>query len=135
VQEVFWEGTPMQISVALRGRTRLAALLQQLEQEAGQPEQDERCERRNRRTWRQMIWGVLMARSTRLLSIGRVVAVQRRVGSVKAAAMALTYFLQRAPVPLPALSMGLLAAAVCQLDPAQLVTYQGKVLVVLDPTE
>jgi hypothetical protein len=28
--------TPIQINVALRGRTRLAALLQQLQQEAGQ---------------------------------------------------------------------------------------------------
>jgi hypothetical protein len=37
----------MQITVALQGRTRLAALLHTLEQEAGQREQSERCDRRN----------------------------------------------------------------------------------------
>jgi Transposase DDE domain len=125
----------MQINVALRGRTRLAALLQQVEQEAGQQEQGQRCDRRNQRTWRQMILAVLVARSTRLVALGRVVAPQRRVSSVKAAAMAMTYFLQTARVPVPALSMGLLEAAVRQLDPEHLVTYQGKVLLVLDPTE
>src|SRR5205823_14426096 len=134
-QEVSWEVTPMQINVALRGRTRLAALPQHLEQEAGQQEQGERCDQRNRRTWRQLILGVLVARSTRLVALGRVVAPQRRVNSVKAAALAVTYFVQTARVPVPALSMGLLAAAVRQLDPEHLVTYQGKVLLVLDPTE
>jgi hypothetical protein len=135
LQEVSWEVTPMQMTVALRGRTRLAALLQQLEQEAGQREQGERFDRRNRQTWRQMILAVLVARSTRLVALGRVVAAQRRVRSVKAAAMALTYFLQTARVPVPALSTGLLEAAVGHLDPEHLVSYQGKVLLVLDPTE
>src|SRR5438067_4670341 len=121
----------MQITVALRGRTRLAALLQQLEQEAGQREQGQRCDRRNRRTWRQLILAVLVARSTRLVALGRVVAAQRRVRSVTAAAMALTYFLQTARVPVPALSTGLLEAAVGHLDPEHLVTYRGKVLLVL----
>jgi hypothetical protein len=119
----------------VRGRTQLAALLQHLEQEAGQREQGQRCDQRNRRTWRQLILGVLVARSTRLVALGRVVAPQRPVGSVKAAVMALTYFLQRARVPVPALSTSLLEAAVHQLDPDRLVTYQGKVLLVLDPTE
>src|SRR5256885_12148774 len=68
----------MQITVALRERTRLAALLQHLEQEAGQREQGQRCDQRNRRTWRQLILGVLVARSTRLVALGRVVAPQRR---------------------------------------------------------
>ena len=125
----------MQITVALRGRTRLAALLQHLEQEAGQREQGQRCDRRNRQTWRQLILAVLVARSTRLGALGRVVAPQRRVSSVKAATMAVTYFLQTARVPGPRLSTGLLEAAVRQLDPEHLVTYQGKVLLVLDPTE
>jgi hypothetical protein len=125
----------MQITVALRGRPRRAALLQQWEHEAGQPEQGERCDRRNRRTWRQLIWGILVARSTRLLALGRVVAPQRRVRRVKAAAMALTSFLQTARVPVPLISPRWLEAAVRQLDPARLETYQGKVLLVLDPTE
>jgi hypothetical protein len=125
----------MQITVALRGRTRLAALLQQLEQEAGQREQGEHCDRRNRQTWRQMLLAVLVARSTRLVALGRVMAPQRRVRRVKAAAMAGTYFLQTARVPVPTLSTRLLEAAVRQLDPEHLVTYRGKVLLVLAPTE
>ena len=112
----------MQINVALRGRTRLAALLQHLEQEAGQREQGQRCAQRKRRTWRQLILAVLVARSTRRVAVGRVVAPQRRVGSVKAAAMAWTYFLQTARVPVPTLSTRLLEAAVRQLDPEHLVT-------------
>ena len=125
----------MQITVALRGRTRVAALLRDWEQEADHENRGHRWDRRNRRTWRQMIVGVLVARSTRLLALGRVVAPQRRVGSVKAAAMALTYFLQTAQVPLPVISTRLLEVAVRHLDPARLVTYDGRVLLVLDPTE
>jgi hypothetical protein len=82
-----------------------------------------------------MLLAVLVARSTRLVALGRVVAPQRRVSSVKAATMAVTYFLQTARVPVPRLSTGLLEAAVRQLDPEHLVTYRGKVLLVLDPTE
>src|ERR671936_76306 len=83
LQEVSWEVTPMQITVALRGRTRLAALLRDLEQEAGQREQGQRCDQRNRRTWRQLIVGMLVARSTRLVALGRVMAPQRRGGRVE----------------------------------------------------
>jgi hypothetical protein len=78
---------------------------------------------------------VLVARSTRLVALGRAMAPQRRVRSVKAAMMAVTDFLQTARVPVPTLSTGLLEAAVRQLYPEHLVTYQGKVLLVLDPTE
>jgi len=70
----------MQINVALRGHTRLAALLQQLEQEAGQQEQGQRCDQRNRRTWRQLILGVLVARSTRRVAVGRGAAWPRSGG-------------------------------------------------------
>ena len=135
LQEVSWEVTPMQITVALRGRTRLAALLRDSEQEADHKDRGHRCDRRNRRTWRPMFLGVLVARSTRLVALGRVVAPQRRVGSVQAAAMAVTYFLQTARVPVPTLSTRLLEAAVRRLDPEHRVTYRGKVLLVLDPTE
>jgi DDE family transposase len=130
----------MDVSAALKGRTRLAALLHQLEHEGvarGKEvaELARALDRRNRRTWRQLVLAVLVARSTRLLALGRVIAPQRRVRSVKAAAMALTYFLQTAQVAVPALSQGLLEAAVRQVDPKRLVTYRGKVLVVIDPTE
>ena len=125
----------MQITVALRGRTRLAALLRDSEQEADHKDRGHRCDRRNRRTWRQLVLGVLVKRSTRLLALGQIVAPQRRARSVKAAAQGLAYFLRNAAFPSACVSMGLLEEAVRQVDPARLVTYKGKVLLVLDPTE
>ena len=125
----------MQITVALRERARLAALLHQVDQAARKKESGGGIDQRNRRTWRQLILGVLVARSTRVLALGRVVAAQRRAGSVKAVAQGLAYFLKDATFPVAAVSTGLLEEAVRQLDPACLVTYHGKVLVVLDPTE
>jgi hypothetical protein len=70
----------MQMTVALRGRTRVAALLRDLEQEADHTDKERgpHCDRRNRRTWRQLILGIVVARSTRLVALGRVVAPQRR---------------------------------------------------------
>jgi hypothetical protein len=79
--------------------------------------------------------GVVVKRSTRLLALGQIVAPQRRAGSVKAAAQGLAYFLRQAKFPSASFSLGLLEEAVRQVDPARLVTYQGQVLVVLDPTE
>jgi Transposase DDE domain len=125
----------MKVSAALKGRTRLATLLHQLEHGSEEGATGPALDRRNRRTWRQLVLAVLVARSTRLLALGRVIAPQRRVHSVKAAAMALTYFLQTARVAVPALSQGMLEEAVRQVDPKRLVTYRGKVLVVIDPTE
>ena len=125
----------MDVSAALQGRTRLAALLHQLEHGGQKRAKGPVLDRRNRRTWQQLVLAVVVARSTRLLALGRVIAPQRRVGSVKAAAMALSYFLQRARVAMPTLSQGMLAEAVSQVDPKRLVTYRGKVLVVIDPTE
>jgi hypothetical protein len=69
------------------------------------------------------------------LALGRFVAPQRRANSVKAAAQGVAYFLRDAAFPVAAVSMGLLEEAVRQIDPARLVTYEGKVLLVLDPTE
>jgi hypothetical protein len=112
----------MQQSVALRGRARFAALLQRLEQKVGQKGESRRMDRRNWRTWR-------------LLALGQVVAPQRRAASVKAAAQGLAYFLRDAKAPVAALSTSLLEEGVRQLDPERLVTYCGKALVVLDPTE
>jgi hypothetical protein len=79
--------------------------------------------------------GVVVKRSTRLLALGQIVAPQRRAGSVKAAAQGVAYFLRQARFPSATFSLSLLEEAVRQVDPARLVTYQGQVLVVLDPTE
>jgi hypothetical protein len=92
-------------------------------------------DRRHVRTFRQLVLGVLLKQSTRLLALGQVVAPSRRVQSVNAAAMALGYFLAKAQVPLRPLALRLGEAALRSLDPAQFVTYQGKVLLVIDPTE
>ncbi len=46
---------------------RVATLLQRLEHKVDQQEDGLRVDRRHRRTWRQMIWGVVVMRSTRLL--------------------------------------------------------------------
>src|SRR5947209_6550627 len=125
----------MQQAVTLRGRTQVAALLRRLEQKAGQGDGSVRVEQRNRRTWKHRVLGVLVRRSTRLVTLGQVVAPQRRAQSVKAAAQGLAYVLKKGKAPVPALSRGVLAAAVGQVDPRRLVLYEGKALLVLDPTE
>ncbi len=125
----------MHVSVTLQGRARVAARVQRLEQKVDQQGGSPRLDRRNRRTWRQMILGVVVMRSTRLLALGRMVAPQRRAGSVKAAAQGLAYFLQDARVPVSSLSTHLLEEAIRQIDPDRVVRYTGKALLVLDPTE
>jgi hypothetical protein len=125
----------MHVSVTLGGRAHFAALLHSLTHAAEQRKGSPRLDRRNQRTWRQVILGVLVQRSTRLLALGRFVAPQRRANSVKAAAQGLAYFLKDAAFPVAEVSTGLLEEAVRQIDPARLVTYEGKVLLVLDPTE
>jgi hypothetical protein len=113
----------------------LAALLHRLEHEVDQRRAGPRLDRRNRRTGRQLVLGVVVKRSTRLRALGQIVAPPRRAGSVKAAAQGVAYFLRQAKFPAAAFSVGLLEEAVRQVDPTRLVTYKGKVLVVLDPTE
>jgi hypothetical protein len=113
----------MHVSVTLRGRAHFAALLHNLEQAVVQHKAGPRPDRRNWRTWRQLVLGVLVQRSTRLLALGRFVAPQRRANSVKAAAQGLAYFLRDAAFPVAAVSTSLLEGAVRQIDPACLVTY------------
>jgi len=125
----------MQRSVTLGGRRRVAALLEHLEQKVGQRGDSPRLDRRNRRTGRQMVWAVLVGRSTRLLALARVVAPQRRANSVKATAQGLSYFLAEAQAPVASLSAALLEEAVRTIDPERLVCDKGQALVALDPTE
>ena len=122
-------------SVALRERSRLAALvhcvLRQARRQAGWQEPD----RRNLRTWRQLVLGLVVARSTRLVTVGQAVLGQRAAQSVKAVAMAFGYFLTTARFPAATVSTLVLEATIRQLDPAQVATYRGKVVVALDPTD
>ena len=73
----------MRVSVTLRGRTCFAALLHQVEQQVDQRGEWPRLDRRSQRTRRQMLVGVLVQRSTRLLALGRFVAPQRRAGTAR----------------------------------------------------
>ena len=125
----------MQETMALRGRGQLAVLLHSLLHAAAQAPGWRAPDPRNVRTWQQFVLGVLVARSSRLLAVARGVAPQRRVTSVKAAAEALGYLLKEARFALRPFSSRLLLAAVDALDPTQLITYRGKVLLVIDPTE
>lgn len=122
-------------TVALRERGRLAALfhcvLRQARRQAGWQEPD----RRTTRTWQHFVLGLVVARSTRLVTVGQAVLGQRVAQSVKAVALALGYFLTVARFPTPTVSAHVLEAAVRQLDPAQVATYRGKAVLALDPTE
>lgn len=90
----------MRISVALRGRARLAALLNNLLHRSAQGSEKREVDRRNLKAWRQFVLGVIAKRSTRLMAVAQAVAPWRRVGSVKSAAMALGYFLEKAVCPM-----------------------------------
>jgi len=125
----------MQISVALRARAKLAVLLHYLLQTACQKENASKLDPRNLRTLRQVVLAVLATRSTRLATMAQAIAPQRRVRSVKAAAMAVGYFLEDAHVPLRPLATRMLEAALHEVDREEVATYRGKALVVLDPTE
>jgi hypothetical protein len=125
----------MQRPVALRERGRLATLFHCLLHEARQQPGWQEPDRRNSRTWRQFVLGILAAHSTRLVTVSQVLLGQRAAQSVKAVAIGLAYFLTVADFPAATLSPLVLAAAVRHLDPSQLATYRGKAILVLDPTE
>jgi hypothetical protein len=125
----------MQTTVALRERGRLAALLERILERAREREGWREPDARDVRTWRQFVLGVVVARSTRLLAVGRALAGRRPGARVKGLALGLGYFLTTAQIPLRPLSTRVLEAAVRELEPERLATYRGRVLVVLDPTE
>ena len=93
-----------QRAVALRERGRLATLfhtvLHQARRQPGWQEPD----RRNLRTWRQLVLGVLVAHSTRLVTVSQALVGQRAAQRVKAMAMGLGYFLTIANFPAAKLS-------------------------------
>ena len=125
----------MQTTVALRERGQVAALLNRILERAREREGWREPDARNVRTWRQFVLGVVVTRSTRLLAVGRAVVGRRPGARVKGLALGLGYFLATARVPLRPLSTRVLEAAVRELEPERLVTYRGRGLVVLDPTE
>jgi hypothetical protein len=125
----------MQGTVALRERGRLAVLLNSVLREARRRAGWQEPDARNLRTWRQVVLGVLVQRSTRLLSLARAILPARRASRVKTAALGLGYFLAQAEFPMASLSRRLLVATVRAVPAERLVSYRGKVLLVLDPTD
>jgi hypothetical protein len=125
----------MQATVALRERGRMAALFQALWQAARHQAGWRAPDRRALRTWRQFVLGLVVARSTRLVTVGQALLGQRAARSTKAVAMALGYFLAVAKFPAAPVSTQVLEAAARRLDPAQVATYRGKAVLALDPTE
>src|SRR2546421_6971243 len=88
----------MSSSVALRDRATLGALLTHVVHTITR--EHRLPDRRNVRTWRQLILAILVQRSTRLIRLGQVVARQRRTRTAKSAAMALTAFLTTSRFPM-----------------------------------
>jgi len=129
------EVIPMMKSVALRGRAKLATLLNDLMHRASQGSDRKEPDSRNVRTWRQFVLGVIAKGSTRLITVSQAVASWRKVTSVKSAAMALGYFLGKAQFPMRPFATRLVEAAVQTLGPGQLESCRGKVLLVIDATE
>src|SRR5438093_6492624 len=126
-----------QRTVALRERGRLATLFHTLWQAAGQQRGWREPDRRNTRTWQALLLAVLVARSTRLVTLGQVVLAGggRAAHTTKAVAVALGRWLAQAHFPARPISTRLLEESVRQLDLERLATYRGKAVVAIDPTE
>lgn len=125
----------MQRSVALRERGRLAVLLNRILTQARRAKDWHEPDQRNLRTWRQLLLGILVQRSTRLLALAQALLPQRHAETAKGLAAALSYFLTTSKCPVATLTPLLLEAALREVDPADITRFQGKALLVLDPTE
>ena len=125
----------MQDTVALRDRARLAAILNRTLQVAGQTAARPQPDVRNMRTLRQLILGLLVKRSTRLIALAQVMVPWRRGNTAKSVAMGLAYFLDKAKFPMGSLSRRFLETIVRRIPAEAMVRYTGKVIVVIDPTE
>jgi Transposase DDE domain len=125
----------MQRTVALRERGRLATLLDSILRAARRRGTWQEPDARNLRTWRHLVLGVLVQRSTRLLSLAQAVLPERQASRVKTAALGLGYFLARADFPIGGFSRRLLLAVAWALPAERLVRYRGRVLLVIDPTD
>lgn len=122
-------------TVALLERGKLATLLQQLLQEVRQQLQACRIDRRSLRTWQQLVLGVWVKRTSRMLGLAQVVLRQRRAKTVKVVATQLGAWLAKAKFPLEQVSGVVLEAILRRLPPEVLVTYRGRALLAIDPTD
>lgn len=77
--------------VALRSRYRMAALLNTWLQEARQQQGWSEPDKRNLRTFKQLVLGVLVASSTHLLELARTMTHTRKASTIKSLAVGLGY--------------------------------------------
>lgn len=125
----------MSRSVALRQRGQFALLLAHIVHRARHHAAWTEPDRRNLQTWRQLLFAVMLQRSTRLLTLAHSLMGQRKASTVKSLALGLGYFLAQAQCAVATLSPCLLQAALAQLDRTQFAGYRGKVLLVIDSTD
>lgn len=125
----------MQGTVALRERGRFAALLTSSLRAARRRPTWSEPDHRNPRTWRQVVLGVLVTRSRRLLSLARAALPERQARSAKTAALGLGSVLARSELPAADLSRRPRLAIVRALPAERLVRSRGKALLVIDPTD
>ncbi len=124
-----------QKTVALRERGRLAALLRSVLRQARRQPGWREPDRRNTRTWRQFVLGVVVAHSTRLVTVSQVLFGQRAAARVKAVALGLASFLTVADFPAEPFRRPVLEAGLRHLAPARVAASRGQAVGVLDPTE
>src|SRR6266508_2405737 len=130
------EVIPMpQKTVALRERGRLAALLHSVLHQARRQPGWREPDRRNTRTWRRFVLGVVVAHSTRLVTVSQVLFGQRAATRVKAVALGLASFLTVADFPAEPFRRPVLEAGRRHLAPARVAASRGKAVGVRDPTE
>lgn len=110
----------MQRSVALRERGQLAVLLNRILHQARQSKDWHEPDQRNLRTWRQLVLGILVARTTRLLGLAQVLLPQRQAQTAKTLAIGLSFFLTKSTCPLATLTPTLLEATLREVDPADM---------------
>ncbi len=122
-------------SVALRQRGQLTTLLTQIVHHARQSDAWREPDRRNLHTWRQLLFAVIVQRSTCLLTLAQALVGRRRAGTVKSLALGLSYFLTRAQCDVATLSPCFLQAALAHLAPTHVARYGGKALLVIDTTD
>ena len=121
--------------VALRQRQQFAALLTTILATARRSPSWQEPDRRTLRLWQHLLLALLVQRSTRLLTLAKVLLPVRRGTSIKTVAQGIGCFLRSPHCPVDTLSPTLLSAMLAQLDPTRLLRAHGRVLLVIDGTE
>ncbi len=122
-------------SVAVRQRGQLTMLLAHIVHLARQSASWREPDPRTLQTWRQVLFAVMVQRSTRLLTLAQALVGRRRASTVKALAVGLGYVLAHAQRAVATLSPCLVQAALAQVAPTHIARYGGKALLVIDTTD